>query len=312
MNLPNQTRVFTFTFAAMLVAMFQFAPTRSWACSTAGATTFTHGAQSDASALTVCVKSVASTKVVTPVKPAQPPAAKPVQPSKPAPVVAPKPSPKPTPPPLAKSSYFTPPKVVFVIPFAPVIPKATPKPSPKPAPKVTSAPVSTPKPTTPAAKLTVSTATAEARFVPEALLVTANDLVPTAGDRVDLAVDAGLHFRSATLLGKAADVSFTPLTTSWSFADGSSATGLSVSHFFSRPGAFEVQAKQSYEASYRIAGETGWVSGGEVTVTGLITINVQRAAQPPAVNPPNQAVSKLVLLVGANCLGREQSFGCQP
>jgi len=201
-----------------------------------------------------------------------------------------------------------------VIPFAPVVSKPTPKVTvtPKPVTKVTTAPKPTASPSTPAAKLTFSTSTAEARFTPAPLVVSASDSSPAAGDTVHFAVDAGLHFRSATLLGKAADVSFTPIETAWVFGDGSTAIGVSVSHVFARTGTFVVQATQSYEANYRIAGETGWVSGGEVIVHGLVTLTVQRAAPTAAVNPPLEATSKLVLLVGKNCVGRSQLFGCKP
>ena len=189
--------------ATLLLAMFPFAPSRSWACSASSGSSFSHATQSDESSLTICAKSTTVSKSKTPAKPA------PAKPAPPKPVVS---------KPVVSKPVVSKPVVSKPAPPKPVLPKVTPKPAPKPAPpkQVQAAPKPSPKPTM---KTTQSTTilTAEARFSPAAAPISASNLSPALGELVEFRALAATHFKTASILGRLAEVKFTPIAIDWNF-----------------------------------------------------------------------------------------------
>lgn len=329
MNLQNSTRIMALATAGFLIAIYQFAPIPSWACTTGGGSGYTFGSQTSATSVTVCAKSVTETKSVTPAKPVAP--AKPVTPVKPAaPVVPPKPSPKPVSKPAAapaaKPVAKVPPKVVLLTPIktgVPAIlqiPRQTPKPTPKPAvkpapvvapkPPVRVAPVVTQKPATQPAKIISATAvsSAEASFSPAQLSVEASESAIAVGQVANFATNAGPHYKAGSLLGKTAEVFFEPIDTAWKFGDGTTLTGAVAAHGFSRSGSFVIQATVLYAVSYQIAGASIWIDSGSIAVSDSISIVV--TANPSSYAPPAVEAGKVVRIVGRNCMDKPGTFGC--
>jgi hypothetical protein len=120
---------------------------------------------------------------------------------------------------------------------------------------------------------------------------------------VDFSALAVGHTRNRMLLWYPAQVKFTPKTSSWDFADGSSATGFRVSHGFAAAGEYKVKLKVSYAVKYRIIGRSVWVNlpGGVTAVSNPITIHVGEKI-------PNTKGS--VSLVHWNCLEKPLALGC--
>jgi hypothetical protein len=196
------------------------------------------------------------------------------------------------------------------------LPKVTPKPAPKPAPPKQvqaapkPAPKSTPKPSPkPTVKTTQSTTvlTAEARFSPAAAPISASNLSPALGELVEFRALAATHFKTASILGRLAEVKFTPIAIYWNFGDGTSASGEVIHHGFSRSQTLVVSARVTYSSEYRFSGENAWLSAGSISVTDRVVIVV--AGEASSGEPINQ--SGQVVLVAANCIERPKSFGCQ-
>ena len=284
--------------ATLLLAMFPFAPSRSWACSASSGSSFSHATQSDESSLTICAKSTTVSKSKTPAKPA------PAKPAPPKPVVS-----KPVvSKPVVSKPVVSKPVVSKPAPPKPVLPKVTSKPAPKPAPpkQVQAAPKPSPKPTV---KTTQSTTilTAEARFSPAAAPISASNLSPALGELVEFRALAATHFKTASILGRLAEVKFTPIAIDWNFGDGTSASGEVIHHGFSRSQTLVVSARVTYSSEYRFSGENAWLSAGSISVTDRVVIVV--AGEASSGEPINQ--SGQVVLVAANCIERPKSFGCQ-
>jgi PKD repeat protein len=127
---------------------------------------------------------------------------------------------------------------------------------------------------------------------------------------VNFSADATTHYRSATLLGKAAEVKFVPAIVTWHFGDGFSASAQSLEHRFSQPGTYAVTVRVTYTASYRIVGATDWVSGGDLSVSNQIWLSVNQSNQGP--QAPKTSLPKKFVLVANNCIVREREIGCSP
>lgn len=286
MKWHNPTRFLALAGAALLLVMYPFTVTKSWACTVSGSSNFSHASQADDTAITVCAKATAVTKAkAKPAPPAKPAPAKPA-PAKPAPVTqsAPKTIPKVTPKPPVKT-----------------IPKATPKPAPR----------STPKPTpkaTPKSLVTTKVSNAQARFTPAPVQITTSNQSPEVGEVVLVRVNAVMHFRTASLLGREAEVRFTPTENNWVFGDGAGALGSEARHSYERSGKYLLSVKVSYLAEYRFAGEAKWKESGTIVVRDSIEISVGQAPEPSEV--PISGSPNRVLLVAKNCSGRENAFGC--
>ena len=276
MKWHNPTRLLALAGAALLLVMYPFTATRSWACAVSGSSNFSHASQVDDTAITVCAKATAVTKAKA--KPALP--AKPAPVKQSAPKMIPKVTPKPAPKPTAKPT-----------------PKAAPKPTAKPTPKAT-----------PKSLVTTKVSNAQARFTPAQIQITTSNQFPEVGEVVLVQVSAVRHFRTASLLGREAEVRFTPAETAWVFGDGAGALGSEARPSYERSGKYLLSVKVSYFAEYRFAGEAKWQESGTIVVRDSIEISVGQApesAEVPISGSPNR-----VLLVAKNCSGRENAFGC--
>jgi hypothetical protein len=127
-------------------------------------------------------------------------------------------------------------------------------------------------------------------------------------EALTLEVNSELHYRTATLLGRLAEVRFTPQRVSWLFGDGAVADGANTNHSFSRVGSYVVSARVFYDADYRLSGSLTWISGGVISLTNQVVIEVGNSEG----QAPPSAPSKRVLLVAKNCVARPAAFGCAP
>jgi hypothetical protein len=276
MKWRNPTRFLALTGAALLLAMYPFASSKSWACSVAGSSNFSHGSQADDTAVIVCAKSTSVTTAKS--KPVKQPAPKQVPKSTPRPIV--KPLPKVTAKPAPKPS------------FKPT-PRLSPKPTPKPTPKLVTA---------------TKVSKAQARFTPAPVQITASNQAPEVGEFIDFETGATVHFRTASLLGREAEVRFTPIDTTWSIGDGASTSGSELHRSFGRAGLYRVLVKVAYRAEYRFAGEATWFDSGTILVRDSIDIKVGQQLGSPAI--PISGPQSRVLLVAENCSVRRSAFGC--
>jgi hypothetical protein len=317
MNWQNLSRVTALVCAAFLIAVYQFNPMPSWACSAGGVGGFSYASQTNSNSVTVCVKSVVDTRSTAPAKPATVP--KPATPAKPAPKVAPKPIAKPAPAVSSKPTVKAPPKVVLLTPIKIGVPaslqkpKTVPKPVAKPVskPPVKAVPVSKNSPATAAAKTLISTlvSNAEASFSPAPLSISASDNSVLQGESVSFSSNAFAHYKSGSLLGKSTQVFFQPAETLWRFGDGTSASGQVVGHSYSRVGDFAIEATVTYAVSCQIEGVSTWVDSGSITVSDLVALVV--TSNYGDEDPPSIDVGKTVRLVGKNCFEKPGTFGCK-
>jgi hypothetical protein len=69
-------------------------------------------------------------------------------------------------------------------------------------------------------------------------------------------------------------------------------------------------ASVTYAVAYQISGASGWVASGEIKLWDSIAITIEDVPESLAITktPP----SKVVRLVGKNCLSRTAVFGCNP
>lgn len=150
--------------------------------------------------------------------------------------------------------------------------------------------------------------TAQARFSPAPIRIIASNQTPEPGELVSFQAPASLHFRSASLLGREAEVRFTPSVISWVFGDGSTSAGSVAAHAYQSAGTYLASTNVVYLAEYRFAGESQWLSGGLITVRDSISITVGQVSE--SVGDPIVAQQKKVLLVAKTCSVGEGAFGC--
>jgi hypothetical protein len=193
---------------------------------------------------------------------------------------------------------------------APVMPIIRPKPSPtkKPAPKMET--VSTPSYST---TVTVGpprriSNEGNAQFTSNALHASNFPSTTLAIDQpVTFSSDATLHFRTSTIIGKRAEVKFSPNAVFWSFGDGTEGIGSTVSRSYAQAGVYLVFARVSYSVSYRLLGESDWraVGGGISSLSNRLWVSVANE-----VSPPDRPISEIPLLVGELCPPNSFRFGC--
>ena len=138
----------------------------------------------------------------------------------------------------------------------------------------------------------------------------ASDSIARVGQSVIFWTNAATHYKSGLLLGKVTDVRFTPIQTVWASDQGPAGVGASITLAFEDSGAAEVSASVTYSVAYQIAGASGWVDSGDITVSDSVSLSIEAVtrAAPEASHPP----AKVVKLVGKNCLSRTTVFGCSP
>lgn len=311
----NRPRFHSFLGLALIVSLVSFAPAPSWAgCknSGGGGSSFNYGSEVAGTAVTIC----GNTSVVVPArtstiaKPAPKPVSKPVskvQPKAPAKAVA-KPSAQVAQPrtladirALMRLSDLTSSKSVVA--------KPKPKPAPKPAliikvpAKVVSVLSSTPA--------SASGSNGSAIFSPdEASVAVSPSSQLTAGELATFHSDPKVHYRLGAVLGRSAEVRFSPVQTTWQFGDGTEGSGAQATHSFNA-GNFAVEVTITYSVSYRFAGQATWVlDPGQIEMPAFVQVSVgdfTNWSQPEA---QTRTVSKLSYLVSANCLANTSSVGC--
>lgn len=296
------------------MATYQLSPLPAWACAAEATGSFGYSSNTGATSVTVCAKSVTTTRTVstTTKEPAvKAPVAKAPAVKTPA-AMAPvsKPAPKPSPAPAKVVSLLSPIKKGVPIALQKPAPKPVAKPAPKPAPKPVAAPVTPKAVASSSSGVLISTAAEELSFSPAPVFVSSSAVTAEVGQPVGFWANASTHFKSGSLLGKATDVRFTPVQTSWITDQGQSGVGASISLAFENEGSVEVAATVTYSVSYQIAGASGWVSSGEIAVSDSVVVLIEDSSEPsPIVAAPP---AKVVRLVGENCHSRATAFGCQP
>lgn len=325
---------------ALVSCLICFAPVPSFAaCQTSGEGSFSSGFEISGNVVTLCGKAVEvqparSAVVVTTIQPSPVAQVKPVVPKPTQKPVAPKPAPKPAPvvsKPIAKVQPVVqikppvvlkiimvdryvppPPKVVVPIPVKPA-PKPTPTPTPrKPAPVPTA-----PAPTLATIVTVVTTPgvttvdTGSVSFTPAAMSANVSDSSLRVGQAAIFSADPFTHFRTGTILGRAAEVSFTPSSVNWSFSDGGEASGATVSHSFASSGSKTATASVSYSVAYRFVAGGGWVTQGSIDMSAAVQVLVSTSGiVAPPTAAPSSPPKKVVFLVARNCLGNAGAIGC--
>jgi hypothetical protein len=298
------------------MSTYQLSPSSAWACSAATSGGFTYSSNTGPTSVTVCAKSVTTSRTVAPA-PKAPVAKAPVAkapvakaPTSKTPVT--KATPKPSPTPVKVTSLLSPIKkgipVALQKPVAKPVSKPAPKPSPKPAPRGSDVLVKS------SAKESTASSTGEVSFSPAPIFVSASAPTAVVGQAVGFWANASTHYKTGFLLGKITDVRFTPIHTAWSSDRGQSGAGASISLSFELPGRVEVGASVTYAVAYQISGASGWVSSGEIMVSDSVGLTVEGAVESTLEESPDSAAAppKVVRLVGENCHSRTTAFGCNP
>ena len=230
------------------------------------------GASTSNTSVTVCLtasSSASNTKTSAPVKK----------------VVAPAPAPKPTPVPC-----------VIQVPNATAayglnVSGCTVKIVPPVAAVIT---VSKPKPVT---TVVASSQSDQAAFTPNPVGISASATTGVVGQAFFFSAIASAHTSAATILGKAAEVSFTPVSYNWGAGSGSS-----YSTSWSSEGTYAVSLTVGYAASYTVG--SGWIDAGIIYSSAGVEVTVNSIALP--------AVTKLLppRLVSGNCISKPSSYRC--
>lgn len=129
-----------------------------------------------------------------------------------------------------------------------------------------------------------------------------------AGDSATFSSNPSLHYGSQMILGRQAEVQFTPAWLGWQFSDASRVQGVDVRRSFEQAGKYQAWAIANYFVSYRVVGESAWQPvAGQISVLSNVLdldVSVKIPAIPP--KPPK------LLLVGGDCSNNPQSWGCVP
>jgi hypothetical protein len=129
-----------------------------------------------------------------------------------------------------------------------------------------------------------------------------------AGESASFSSNPSLHYGSQLILGKQAEVQFTPAWLGWQFSDGPRVQGVDVKRSFDQSGKYQAWAIANYFVSYRVVGESAWqpVAGQISVLSNVLDLDV--SVKIPVV-PPKP--TKL-LLVGGDCSDNPKSWGCLP
>jgi hypothetical protein len=170
------------------------------------------------------------------------------------------------------------------------------------------------KPAAPAAPVNITPAastynSAAVSFSPNPLRASVH---PSAqlitGDGARFSSNPSLHYGSQLILGRAAEVQFSPAWLGWQFSDGTRIHGVDIERSFEKAGKYQAWAIASYFVSYRVVGETAWQSvAGQISVLSNV-LDLEVSAKTPAV-PLKPAK---LLLVGGECSVNHGDWGCSP
>jgi hypothetical protein len=127
-----------------------------------------------------------------------------------------------------------------------------------------------------------------------------------AGEVAVFSANPSLHYRKQQVLGRQAEVLFTPAWLGWQFSDGPRIQGIDVDRAFETAGKYEAWAIANYFVSYRILGESAWraVPGQISVLSNVIKIEVKVS---PVVTP---SADPKLLLVGEDCSSNARGWGC--
>jgi hypothetical protein len=128
-----------------------------------------------------------------------------------------------------------------------------------------------------------------------------------AGEVLNFRANPSLHYGSQLILGRQAEVQFSPAWSGWQFSDGPRIQGVDTKRSFDSVGKYEAWAIVNYFVSYRIIGESAWVAvPGQISVLSNI-IKLEIGAKAPVPSP----TPRKPLLVGGLC-SSSSSWGCNP
>lgn len=129
-----------------------------------------------------------------------------------------------------------------------------------------------------------------------------------AADIATFSSNPSLHYGSQLILGRQAEVQFSPAWLGWQFSDGTRIQGVDIKRSFEQAGKYQAWAIANYFVSYRLVGETAWQSvAGQISVLSNV-LELDVSVKIPAVpaKPPK------LLLVGGECSVNPRSWGCLP
>ncbi len=126
-----------------------------------------------------------------------------------------------------------------------------------------------------------------------------------AGETFTFGANPSLHYGSQVVLGRQAEVQFSPAGLGWQFSDGTRIQGVEVKRSFEQTGKYQAWAIANYFVSYRVVGETAWQAvAGQISVLSNV-LDLDVSVKIPAVPPK-------LLLVGGECRANPKSWGCLP
>ena len=319
----------SFALASVLIAaaLVSFDSSLAMACSSGSSGSgLSHGSKIGSGSVTVCAGSSSSSPGSSTTQTITKTVTVPVPPK-------PKPAPKPAQKPAAKPAGVTAPKPVFQAVSCPSASQLGSMPKSadaaqrwvdsicSPAPKAAAAPKPTPKPVlkTKTKTMTITeiitidipgesySAADAVDFEPNPLIASVYPgKVLSRGQQAKFSSNPSSHFGSGIVLGRQAEVHFVPVRSSWTFSDASVAEGADIQRDFKTAGKYQIRAFAEYLVSYRLVGESAWelVDGTLLIESNLLEVVVG------AFGFKADQSSQGVLLVGADCLGRAGSFGC--
>jgi hypothetical protein len=129
-----------------------------------------------------------------------------------------------------------------------------------------------------------------------------------AGDIATFGSNPSLHYGSQLILGRQAEVQFSPAWLGWQFSDGTRIQGVDINRSFEQTGKYQAWAIANYFVSYRLVGETTWqfVAGQISVLSNVLDLDVSVKVPAIPAKPPK------LLLVGGECSANPKSWGCIP
>lgn len=129
-----------------------------------------------------------------------------------------------------------------------------------------------------------------------------------AGEAFTFSANPSLHYGSQVILGRQAEVQFSPAGLGWQFSDGVRTQGVEIKRSFEQAGKYQAWAIASYFVSYRVVGETAWQAvAGQISVLSNV-LDLEVLIKIPEVPP----TPPKLLLVGGECSANPRSWGCLP
>lgn len=124
------------------------------------------------------------------------------------------------------------------------------------------------------------------------------------GQLATFSSDPKLHYLTQPVLGRSAQVEFSPLGVTWYFADQATLSGTELKFGFLEAGEYEVVAQVRYAVRYRLLGDTDWQQP-----VGVIELASNRLLVQVA-DYGTESLAGRALLVGQDCGGRSGAVGC--